>query len=447
MSKHEHIFITVLGAGNYQPTAYYMQDNPQHHYHTRFAPIASLSLMTERPDKVIVLLTEEAERKNWKGTDDKPGMERELKALGYKYETERIPAGFSQKELEEILDRVFKRIPDGATVHFDLTHSFRHLPMLVMLLLHYAKVIKNVKVGGIYYGAYEADGPKLQITCSECQKTIGELEMKPILNLAFFSELQDWTRAVARFVQAGDASMLAEILDEWDWKQRNMRKGPYPGMQQIREIRRCLLELTENIRTCRGLAIIDNSCGVKLNRALTNLHQQLQKQLMIFPAPLIPLLDLIKAKVQKFCTPQFVGNLIYAVEFCYEHGLTQQGYTLLREFLVCRILEDYFRSQTQNVNWVKSPEREVADALLGIISSNTLNQPSQWQRTAAQNTQLTQYMINTKAVSNLLSRRHELSRLLEARNDINHAGFRQNPRKSKNLQEELKELLDTLKTI
>ena len=430
MNKHEHIFITVLGAGNYQPTAYYMQNNPRLHYHTRFAPIASLNLMTEHPDKVIVLLTEEAERKNWRGTDDKPGMERELKVLGYSYETVHIPAGFSQKELEEILYRVFERIPDEATVHFDITHSFRHLPMLVMLLLHYAKVIRNIQVGGVYYGAYEAPG-----------------EMKPILNLAFFSELQDWTRAVARFVHTGDASMLAEILDEWDRKQRKMRKGPYPGTQQIREIKRCLLELTENIRTCRGLAIMDNSCGVKLNQALTNLHQQLQQQSMVFPAPLIPLINLIKTKVQKFCTPQSVGNLIYAVEFCCEHGLTQQGYTLLREFLVCRILEDYFRSQAQNINWVKTPEREVADAILGLISSNTLNQSSQWKEAAAQNPQMVQAMSNTQAVQNLLSRRQELSRLLEARNDINHAGFRQNPRKSTNLHEELKELLNILKNI
>ena len=54
-----------------------------------------------------------------------------------------IPDGLKQNEIWEIFDKIVENIDAGDEIYFDMTHSFRFLPMLAITVLNYSRVIKK----------------------------------------------------------------------------------------------------------------------------------------------------------------------------------------------------------------------------------------------------------------------------------------------------------------
>ena len=76
----------------------------------------------------------------------------------------------------------YEFVKGNYAIDFDgehITHAFRYLPMLVLVLANYAKFLKNVTVKSLTYGNYEAR----------------EGTNAPIVNLLPIAALQDWTTA------------------------------------------------------------------------------------------------------------------------------------------------------------------------------------------------------------------------------------------------------------
>ena len=69
-----------------------------------------------------------------------------------------IPEGKSEAEIWEIFNIVFGSLEREDEVVFDITHAFRSIPMLAIVILNYAKMMKKVTLSGIYYGAFEVLG-------------------------------------------------------------------------------------------------------------------------------------------------------------------------------------------------------------------------------------------------------------------------------------------------
>ncbi|NPA33860.1 MAG: TIGR02221 family CRISPR-associated protein [Chlorobi bacterium] len=439
------IFITVLGITPYEETEYYLEDKPYKTYITKFAPIAVLRLMQDKPDVVVPLMTKEAELNTWN-----KGFESELRSLGFKhfeegqeetiYKPLRIPEGVQnvRDDIEQIIWSIFNELPNHATVYFDITHGFRHLPMLIMLLLHYAKVIKNIEVGGVYYAAFKS-----------------KAEKSPILNLKFFSELQDWTRAIARFVHTGDVALLYEIIMDWAQPRLRESKGKDRVALLIRNLAENLSKLIGYIQTSRGPVIARNKEGNELNQILNDI---LQKQSITneIPVTIIPLLEILKNKVKQFDRVNSIDNLLYAVEFCIDHGLIQQGYTLLREYVVSKIEQEMVQAGMSDVT-KQCTLRVIADIMFGFVarirkdddslSVDDAHIPKQCREVEEKMKKILSELLNLKTVRTLINNREVLSKLVERRNDINHAGFGRNSANYKTLQEELRELHEAIKTI
>lgn len=106
-----------------------------------------------------------------------------------------IVDGKDESEMWEIFKTVYDLLKDEDEVYFDLTHAFRYLPMLVLVLGNYAKFLKNITVKGISYGNYES-------------RTDDEA---PIVDLLPLSVLQNWTHAAADFLENGSVSRLVEL--------------------------------------------------------------------------------------------------------------------------------------------------------------------------------------------------------------------------------------------
>lgn len=83
---------------------------------------------------------------------------------------------------------------------FDLTHAFRHMPIIFAFSLMFVKNLRDIDNIDIYYGAFEMKGQD------------SGLPYTPVLKLEFVNELSKMTEAVALYKYSGYFSMLLEIL-------------------------------------------------------------------------------------------------------------------------------------------------------------------------------------------------------------------------------------------
>ncbi|MDW8147537.1 MAG: TIGR02221 family CRISPR-associated protein [Roseiflexaceae bacterium] len=112
----------------------------------------------------------------------------------------RIPDGRNDLELWEIFQTVIDAIEPEEAVIFDITHGFRSLPFLSFLAAAYLRVVKNIRLEGVYFGNFEARDQSVTP------------HRTPVLDLTAFVELLDWMVGADYFVRFGDARDLARLL-------------------------------------------------------------------------------------------------------------------------------------------------------------------------------------------------------------------------------------------
>ncbi|WP_300436908.1 TIGR02221 family CRISPR-associated protein [Zoogloea sp.] len=117
--------------------------------------------------------------------------------LGLRVECHLIPFARDKAEQVEVLSTVADALTDGEEVVLDVTHAFRHLPMLALVAARYLKHVRHVQVRDIYYGA-------LDMTLQD-----GET---PVLRLTGLLDMLDWVDALASYEKDGDYGGFAPLL-------------------------------------------------------------------------------------------------------------------------------------------------------------------------------------------------------------------------------------------
>ncbi len=117
------------------------------------------------------------------------------RALGRPVQLLCIPFGRDAAEQRAILDAIAQAAPNGQ-VSLDLTHGFRHLPMLGLLS---AFVLDGLgrQVAGLYYGAIDMSAD----------------DIAPVLRLDGLIAVQRWVDALASFEASGDYGLFAPLLE------------------------------------------------------------------------------------------------------------------------------------------------------------------------------------------------------------------------------------------
>jgi CRISPR-associated DxTHG motif protein len=132
--------ITFLGTGNYKKTIYTFKDEEAQP--TELFPKALCELF--ELEELLVVVTKCA-KKEWFAK-----LEEQLKESGIKITEVPIPDGHSEEDLWTIFDEITKFLDEGDELIFDITHSFRTVPLLSFLAANYLQTAKNVKIKGIY---------------------------------------------------------------------------------------------------------------------------------------------------------------------------------------------------------------------------------------------------------------------------------------------------------
>lgn len=104
---------------------------------------------------------------------------------------------YARTEAEQVgfLQVMAQQVPVGGVVHLDVTHGFRHLPMLALLAALYLRISHKADIQRIWYGAFDPDTGSA-----------------PVHDLSGLLQLADAFQALSAFDKDGDYGVLLPLF-------------------------------------------------------------------------------------------------------------------------------------------------------------------------------------------------------------------------------------------
>lgn len=473
-------FIAVLGTGSYTPCTYFFGEQT---CDTKFVQEAVLKLACGElceDDRVTICLTEDAREQNWQDRqytqweiDNHKGAEGELYEGLYsvlksclkeiphiEIEKTDIATGKNSKEIAGMFSDIYGIIGEGEEIYFDVTHGLRNIPMLVMSVLEFAKVTKNILIGGIYYGAFEVGEKDLET----------KRKRVPLYDLTFYHTILNWSNAANSFIKYGHADEINDLAKEkWNMFARSATEEQKEEFNELsgnlNNVANKLQKFTASIETGRG--------NVKYSQSVKNCYKEYASQKKVKSKhlideyfPFLELLDRIKHKVERFDgaeTSLQVGMAV--IDWCIENHMVQQGYTALEETVKTFLCEKIGVPQDEEF-WREKIVKRLCVALYDVMDENRdktdgsfenwkkflqeegkrdgQKDDNQIHRGLEKGTELYEMLIENEKHRKLVRLMDQIS---NRRNDINHFGFTSSTAKAENLKKDLKKRAQDFKEI
>lgn len=115
--------------------------------------------------------------------------------LGCTVNLELIPYARDSAEQVELLRIMAGHVNAGDRVHLDVTHGFRHLPMLAILAALHLRSVRRADICGIWYGAYDPDTKEA-----------------PVHDLSGLLHIADWLQALHTYDKDGDYGVFSSLI-------------------------------------------------------------------------------------------------------------------------------------------------------------------------------------------------------------------------------------------
>lgn len=433
------VFISVLGATFYGECVYgkdhfYGENKHFRSSKTRFVQQATLEYLNAKEwaetDAAYILTTEKARKENWNETicervnshtkepERYVGLQRIIKDMNLPFKEAKaidIPNGVNEGEIWEIFEILTSDedgkqiIQEGDELYFDLTHGFRYLPMLVLVFSNYAKFMKKVKKCSITYGNYEmkdADG------------------VAPIIDLLPLAALQDWTYAIADYLENGYTEQLEKLSKESlipiITNQGSLAdKVLKAHAMNLKDLVGSIKNVANERQTCRGISVVESKSVKQLKENIKKIQQSVIK-------PLTPLINKVDSSLESFDDKDNVLNTIAAARWCFDNHQYQSATTFLEEGVIS------FFCQRHQIDYKDETMRGL---IPGAFTIKKLDKPKKdWKIEKGQeltfirilNDPMLLDMDFVNAFSDFCS---------TVRNDYNHCGFRskQQPLASKTI--------------
>lgn len=352
---------------------------------------------------LVVFLTDEARKRNWvsqrhfEEANFEKGLRERLQELQQQYggriavKSRCVPKGEREEEIWEIFEAIEAAVERDDRVVLDITHSFRYLPMLMVVALHYSRFLKeNVQIERILYGAMEALGAPGEVAQMPVEKRI-----VPIFDLTILVSLLDWSIAIEQFLQTGNAAMLRDLSGEQLKRWLAPTKGQLGG--KLRGLTEALAAFSGAVVTCRGPQI--RPVVEKVATVLPEAKQELE----LLP-PFKPLFGRIQDRFTKMDLGDEVCTHIEVAQWCADRGLIQQGLTILREAMVNAVIDRVLQQPD------KLDDKAYRDDAECILNAHKCERSDELLAGRSYDVDLT-------------TLRDLWRQITEYRNDINHAGW------------------------
>lgn len=424
------VFISVLGTGFYGSCSYIKNDFISSE--TRFVQQATMEYIDvahwSADDAVFVLLTDGSRKNNWNmeiisrrnfqtnKEETYKGLQSVLKEMNLPCSIHdiSIPDGKNEEEMWLIFTKLFDELKDGDELYIDLTHSYRYLPMLILVFGNYAKFLKDITIKHISYGNYEARDL--------------QMNQAPIIDLLPLVTLQEWTFAAANFTNFGKmgdlTTSIASVTNHLPISTKKERRVK----DAIIKLKNSINEFERSIATCRGRELLK---GTAVAAVKLHIDTALDSS---FPQPIKEILQSLKDGIMQF-SDDSIENLRHAINWCIKYDMIQQAYTLGQESIITILCE---RMKTVNPFVEEREFRDYIASILGI-GENRVNNEEKWKTTLTRHRLLSRAFFSLEWVKQL---RKPYGKMTTNRNQINHAGFTTEEIKATQLINQLQETID-----
>lgn len=418
-----NLYLSFLGTNDYLEAVYHFNGEKKQ---TRFVQEASVYFTCQdwsEEDRIIIFTTSEAKKNNWLERSNHvthKGLKSCLDDLSIKPSIIEIdiPTGATENEIWSIFTIVLAQIKENDLVVFDITHAFRSIPMLAIVILNYAKVIKKTRIAGIYYGAFETLGPVTQVK----EKPVEE-RLVPMFDLTAFDELLSWSLALDRFMSTGDASAAVSLAKIKSLPVLKVTKGRDEAAKATDNLADRLGEFSNAIASCRGNKISEAADSLKRSIGVCLALETIN-------SALLPLLKDLDQRLSNF-KKDSVSDGFHAVRWCIDHNLIQQGYTFLQESIITWI------TVVSSLDYKLKKNRRIVSQALAISHKNSPE--NKWEKPACDHPDTVKNCIDI--IKNKPSLADIYEQITQHRNDINHSGMVSNPVSFKKLKIKLVDFL------
>ncbi len=378
------IALSLLGTGDYNEVIYRDESLNVQHRSKYFTEVVS---KIYKPEKIYVALTSEARKKHFEELSSRI----ELEPIN-------IPSGKTSDEIWEMFSIIAKNIPENSELIIDITHGFRHQPMLISAMAVFLRVVKNVTIKKIIYGAYEAKN---------------EEEIAPIFDLTPFIDLIDWSYATGLFIKNGSSELLTKLLIDLHNKVRIESQT----FSKLKTLGNDFQSITESLTFIRPQEVSKNS--EKLKTTILEVNKDLERIKATEPLKYLlgkiptSLNNLILSEDENIFSDLGFRMQAEMIKYYLETKQFVQAITLSREVLVSLVCKIYSLKFQKRDDRLKAEEilNEWSDLLAKGILLESL--PSQ--------------------MGNLWGK------IRDARNDINHAGMRESVSSASKLKKNIEE--------
>lgn len=371
MGKH---FISFLGTGAYQECIYSYGDKiGKKVVYIQDAFIDFFCGDFDKDDKITIFLTAQAKAKHWNSLCEAI-KSKKLRCILNPVD---IIDSNTEADIWGLFEQIYNEIGIKDEIFFDLTHSFRYLPMLFFSILNYATYLKEIVVKGIYYGAWEARNP--------------ESNVAPVFDLTQAYELMQWANAADVFTNYGITDKLAKCV-----------KGTAREYLGTSGLIKQIEAISKNISCSRSIAILKGSLFSEVEKKIHDLPDS-----NVQPA-FKPILKKVQDKISGFDKDTAL-NFIPAVEWCVAHKMIPQGITMLQEGIISFVIDRHGFNYT---------DRELRMALSSYFHKNEKGNFVEHESHSKYKEEL-EKIFNDSLVNDLAPIYQSIT---PTRNDINHGG-------------------------
>lgn len=390
--------VTFVGTGKYREVDYKFTDGFQ--YKTNF--FVEAAAKRYNPSEILVLLTPKAKQhNNW--IDLKPIVEKDFKLTPVD-----IKDGSSEEELWEIFDVLTGCLDEGDEVIFDVTHSFRSLPILTLLAATFLRVAKSIKLKQVIYGAYEPE------------KTTA-----PVFDLTPFITLLDWVTATDKFIKSGDGAELSEFLHKAQddlWRaSKDKKDSSLP--KKLKPLGNNLKSLSKSLLLMRPIQIAEHANYLKENL------QSVQEETEAWVKPFSVLLGKVEKEYEPFAEDSLSAQRKLIIWYS-EKGHIVQAISLTREWII-----SYALFQVNERNLRRKEIREEMEKALNQLSRNKRGEEIGEKSSFYD---LLERLPSARDIISMWDR-------TDLRNDVAHCGFREQPKSTENIEKRVLETVELLK--
>lgn len=408
--------LTFLGVARYQETTYCWRE--QEHT-SRFAPAASCAFL--QPNHLIVFVTEDAHREIFPQLKAEVDEKVESQAIP-------IPLGSDEQELWQIFGKVSGCVQPSEEVAFDITHGLRSFPLIGLLAAAFLRSGVDVKLRALLYGAFD----------------VGKMVSPgrtPMFDLTPMLTLLEWSSASDRFNRTGDSRYLASLIrDQNEWLVASAHGDPelLEQVGRLRNLAGALTGISQSLQLIRPMMVMENTAG--LSPRIEKARPAIARATAAQP------FSLILKRIEKTYSPlaleepllpeqraDFLHKQRQLILWYAQREQWVQAVTLAREWLV-----NWFMTHLNLPDLIHKEDR---DQVVSVINS---------EANKLQNTRVNKQVFAPIFLARVPAAEQALdiwNILVDVRNDIDHAGMRQQPLKPEDLIKQIKKIIPLLQKL